>query len=132
PYVTTASNRVPFALLDTLIITIGGAWLVACGVEFARARRRGLPRAVLRIATRTVVWTAALYLLFLLAWGLNYRRVPLTDRVRFDASGVTSDGVRALAVATILQVNALYERAHENGWPPYGGIDVALAGAFDH
>jgi hypothetical protein len=126
PAVTSMSNGVPVALLDCLLLGVGFGWL-AFAIRDARA---GLLRAAFRILARSAVWAAALYLLFVAVWGLNYRRVRLADRVPFDASAVTADAARAAGLVTVAQLNALSERAHGEGWDASAGIDPVLAGAF--
>jgi hypothetical protein len=78
-----------------------------------------------------VVWAAALYLIFLGTWGLNYRRVPLTERLSFEAGRVNTDAARRLATTAIEQLNALYARAHAGGWVAPGSLDPELASAFE-
>src|SRR5687767_3449804 len=76
---TGLSNRAPFALLDALVILVVSGWgaLAARDISRTRNMQGKLFPAAARIAARTVVWAAVLYLLFLLIWGLNYRRTPL-------------------------------------------------------
>jgi hypothetical protein len=130
PYVTSASNLVPFALLDALIVIASGAWLGSIAVDLVRTGRGPSVRHVARIIARTVVWGAALYLLFLTTWGLNYRRVPLARKLQFDAGAVSPDAARVLALTTIAEVNRLHDRAHASGWPPADAVDVGLAQSF--
>src|SRR4051794_28644643 len=77
PLLTSASNLAPFALFDVFVAAVAAAWLLLAVRDLAapRPRRRG----ALRIVIRTLVWSAALYLMFLAAWGLNYRRPRLRD-----------------------------------------------------
>lgn len=131
PVITRASNVVPVACLDVLIVLIAVAWMAlsVCDV----VRRRSWPRALVAIATRAVVWAAALYLCFLGAWGLNYRRVPLIEKLRFDEARVSPDSARDLAMLAVIEVNTLYPRAHPATAPPTGfveEIDGTLAAAF--
>jgi hypothetical protein len=126
PLLTSASNLAPFALLDVLLIMLAVAW-IACAV---RDVRRSWVRAALPIAVRTLVWAAAIYLVFLAAWGLNYRRVRLIDALGVDAARVSPDAVRRAADLAVARVNALHDRAHAEGWPAAGTIEPALAGAF--
>src|SRR6478752_4254496 len=72
PLLTSASNLVPFALLDALIACVGAAWIALAVRDLKAPRQRRL--GALRIVIRTIVWSAACYLAFLAAWGLNYRR----------------------------------------------------------
>ena len=123
PLVTSASNRVPFALLDALILIVGVAWIAA----FARdARRAGVGRAALAAALRAVSWGAAAYLAFLLLWGLNYRRVPLTASLRFDHTAVTREAARRVAGVAVDRLNALADDAHRIGWRETADLDPAL------
>jgi hypothetical protein len=127
---TGLSNRVSFAVFDLLLVVVLGAWLVLAGGDVARGTRgphKGMFRAAARIAARTLVWAATLYLLFLVTWGLNYRRQPLIDKVVFDATAVNADAVRSLALTAVDRLNALYDEAHRTGWPAAGAVDTALA-----
>ena len=130
PHVTSASNRVPFALFDVLIVIAGGAWVGSIAVDFGRTGRGPWVRHVARIIARTVVWAAAFYLLFLAIWGLNYRRVPLARKLQFDARAVSPDAARVLALTSIGEVNRLHDRAHAGGWPPADAVAAPLAQAF--
>ena len=124
---TALSNQVPFALLDALLLVIIGAWLALALRDLARKSRTGLLRAAATIGARTVVWAAASYVIFLLVWGLNYRRTPLQEKLPFDVRAVTADAARLLALTSVDQLNALHETAHAAGWPAAGTIDSALA-----
>jgi REP element-mobilizing transposase RayT len=126
PTLTTASNHAPFALFDAAIVGVVALWLGLAVRDVLIAPLRG----VLRVALRTMVWSATLYLIFLVAWGLNYRRVHLVDTVQFDASAVTDESVQRVAGTAVEQMNALSDRVHLAGWPPPDLVDPALAAAF--
>jgi len=129
---TALSNRLPFALFDALIVVVISGWVVLGVRDISRTpgkRGRLLPAAG-RISARTVVWTAALYLLFLLVWGLNYRRIPLEVKLAFDDQAVTPDSARALALTAVERLNALHAVAHAAAWPGPGTIDPSLAEAL--
>jgi hypothetical protein len=126
---TAASNQVAIALLDIFLVAIVAAW-IATAVRDVR-RRDGWLRGAARIAGRTIVWSAALYLVFLAAWGLNYRRVRLVDKLPYDSSTVTADAARDAALVTVARLNALYDRAHAEGRTSPDGVDSALADGFD-
>ena len=105
--VTPASNLVPIALLDVAIIGVL-AFLV---LRFVRAGgRKPGARAVGVALLKTV---AVVYLLFLVMWGLNYRRVPLEEKLDFDRAKVTRERAFALAAESVRRVNTLYQPAHE-------------------
>src|SRR5262245_11821754 len=94
---TTLSNLVPFALLDILIVGTAIAWLITTIVDVRKGRGMW-SRVAGRVAIRTLAWMAAFYLVFLLVWGLNYRRAKLTDRLQFDEAAISAEA--AVAVAT--------------------------------
>jgi hypothetical protein len=128
PVVTSVSNRTPIALLDLFIGLVVGLWI---GLAVRDARRSsGRRRALALIALRTISWSAALYLVFLATWGLNYRRVRLVDKVPFDAAAVTADAARLAGGIAADQLNALHDPAHAEGWPAVDRIDPALSAAF--
>jgi len=112
---TSFSNRAPFALFDLLLI-LGVLWLAAIVVAIRRLFRRDAPRRVQRLIAGIVVPAAGLYLAFLVLWGFNYRRLPLEDKLAFEAAAVTPSGVRALADAAVSRLNALHDEAHAAGW----------------
>ena len=127
PLITAASNTVPIALLDVCLIAVAAAWL-ANGVRDAR-RGDGAGRAAARIAGRTIVWSAAFYLVFLAAWGLNYRRMRLADKLPYDPSRVTADAARDAAMTTVARLNDLHDEGHDQA--AASGADSPLAAGFD-
>ena len=131
-HLTRVSNRVPFALVDALLAVVG-AWLVwALARAAIRARAGGRVRALMWLLAHVATVSAVLYLAFLAAWGLNYRRIPLAAKVRFDSSAVSPEGALALARTTVDRLNALYEGAHTGAFDAggAGNIDASLARAF--
>jgi hypothetical protein len=128
PAVTFASNVAPFAWLDVMIAAVAAS-LVTLTVR--DTLRSGAWSAAKRGAWRMVVWAAALYLVFLMLWGFNYRRQRLTQRVAFEPSAVTPAAARRLASVAVDRINALHAAAHAEGWVSGSAIDPALAGSFD-
>jgi len=132
---TTASNAVPIALLDFLIVGLGLSWLLLAVVDVRRSGARGRGRAVGRIAARTAVWAAAGYLVFLVSWGLNYRRVRLEDALGVDRGRVSAGAARALAIASTGRLNGLYETAHltqpSDGWSRHPALASAFGAALN-
>jgi len=129
PLVTSASNLTPFALFDLFVLAVSTSWIVLAARDLARVK--GRIRALAVIAWRAIVWSAALYLLFLLIWGLNYRRVRLVDSLNVDAARVTPEAIKDTAVLAARRLNALHGRAHSAGWPDADVVDRELAGALD-
>jgi hypothetical protein len=100
-------GRVPFSLGEVLLWTgIGGAgaW------TFRRLRRlgraRGRRRAVL-VSTLADAWAAAgaLYLAFVVLWGLNYRRPPYAALAGLDARPATVGELVAVCERLISETN---------------------------
>jgi hypothetical protein len=119
---------VAFALFDLVLAIVIVVW-----VAFAwRDVRRSTTwlRAAGLIGARTIVWCAATYLIFLAAWGLNYRRVRLIDALPYDESAVTADAALAAARLTVDRLNRLHPLAQAVGSPPAGATDSSLASAF--
>jgi len=109
---TAVSNLVPFALIDVLLVVVAGGWIVAAARDLMRGNRDGWLLAAGNIAIRTMVGASALYLGFLLLWGLNYRRVPLAEKLEFNANRASPDAARLLLEQAVGWVNVLYESAH--------------------
>ena len=65
---------------------------------------------------RLLIVGAVLYLWFLAAWGLNYRRVPLLDRLELAHGPPTSATVLALGRQAVDRLNALHGAAHASPW----------------
>lgn len=109
PYVTAASNAVPWAVLDIAL----GVVLVVLITRYASGYRAdGWRPATLRLLVSLVTATAAIYLLFLLTWGLNYRRVPLEARLDFDRARISHEAAARLAAEATARLNDGHGRAH--------------------
>jgi hypothetical protein len=126
---TSFSNLFPFALFDVLCLAAVSAFAVAATRDF---RTRGTLAGARRLVGRLVVWAAAVYVAFLAAWGLNYRRVPLEDKLAFDRGRVTPEAADALAARAIASLNRLYAPAHRAPTPigsltrAFHDVDAAL------
>jgi len=107
---TTASNQVPFAVFDVLWVAAAAA---CATVSYRCLRVAGWRTGGLRLAAIAAHTTAILYLVFLATWGLNYRRVPLIERLAFDPGRVTRAAASRLGDEHAASLNALYARAHE-------------------
>ncbi|HEX3645276.1 MAG TPA: DUF3810 family protein [Vicinamibacterales bacterium] len=128
PLVTSFSNLAPFALLDLFIGVIAAAWLTLAVRDLLRAPKP--VRGAWLIVARTLVWSSALYLLFVALWGFNYRRPRLRDALPYDASAVTADAAVAAGRLAVDRLNTLYGPAHATGWPAAGAIDPSLERDF--
>jgi len=125
---TSGSNLAPFALIDVLIVGFPIVWAGLFARDIWRSKRR-VP-VLGRWALRTAVAAATLYLLFLVAWGLNYRRLPLDRKLPYDATAVTPEAARDAARLAVARLNALYAPAHAPGATASGDVDASLPAAF--
>jgi hypothetical protein len=109
-----ASNLMPFALFD-VIAAIAVAGLVVA--TYRAIAQYGWLRGSGRIAVILAKSSGVAYLMFLALWGLNYRRVPLVQRLAFDRTRVTREGAAQLAARTIDALNRTYCAAHTRTTP---------------
>jgi len=72
------------------------------------------------------------YLAFLAAWGLNYRRLPLESQMNFASGRVTQAAVQGLATRSVQEINRLYAPAHADpaATASLQAVRVRLAPAF--
>lgn len=104
PIVSRVSDLAPVALFDVAVIGLLAAFLW-WGIRFYTAA--GFVGLLRRLAVRLVVTASIIYLWFLAAWGMNYRRVPLQEQLAYDSSRLTRDRAMQFARAAVDQVNAL-------------------------
>ena len=121
--VTGASNHVPFAIFDVLCVfaTIAVVLLI-----YRRVLRDGWLRGLAQAAIVLVCGSSVAYLVFLATWGLNYRRLPIFEKVEFAPERVTRGAAIALGDRASRELNRLYRAAHERTVP----LD-SLASAVD-
>jgi hypothetical protein len=129
PILTSISNVVPVALFDVLCVAVLGAWVWLLIRDAAALGRRRWLRIVGRLVSRTLVMAAALYLAFLAAWGFNYRRVPLIEKVEFNPAAVSSESALRLAITSVNEVNARFRPAQGVN-TERERVDPSLAAAF--
>ncbi len=130
---TRLSDLVGFAWLDVLILAaaLGLAVWWWRGLRRARGDRAAFRRAAGRQLVLTAALAAALYLVFVLAWGLNYRRVPLKEKLDYAQHRVAPAAVAALAGEAIERVNRLHGPAGSRPWPAMADLPPRLAPAFE-
>jgi hypothetical protein len=113
--VTPVSNLFPFAWFDLVTMALAVLFLTLLLRVVGRARE-GEWRFAFRTLAHLVTAAAVVYLAFLSAWGLNYRRVPMTERLVLDREPPTSSDVLALGLSAVEKLNELHSAAHKEGW----------------
>jgi len=104
---TASLGHVPFSVAEPLLwLTAAGAAAWAWRVLRRIARGRGRRRVVL-VSALADAWTAlgALYLAFVLLWGLNYRRPPYSVLAGLDARPAAVAELAALCETLVAAAN---------------------------
>lgn len=131
PFVTSTSSLLPIALLDVWIVlaALGVAWT---GWRLLRAPSGTRARNWARTLWHVVVVASVVYIGFLACWGLNYRRLPITQGMDFDRSRVTAAEVEAAGLRAVAELNRLHQAAHLDlqSMPTLAAMRVRLAPAF--
>jgi hypothetical protein len=131
PHLTEAANRVPLALFDVATAAIL-VWLVLWWiVRLRHAAHRRVGRTVGGLAIDTAVVGALVYLLFLIVWGLNYRREPLQTALDYQPDRITRDALRTLASRTIAELNLLHAETARAAWPALPDVPAILQPGFE-
>ena len=116
PRITAVSNLLPFAAFDLILLATVAivAWIVVAAVRGLRRGQRW--RAAGTAAVRLLTTGACLYIWFLAAWGLNYQRVPLLERLELAHGAPTPATVLALGREAVDRLNQLHAPARDAGW----------------
>ena len=128
--VTPVSNLVPFAFFDPLTVLPAIVLFMAVALAVSRARVERSVRPVGALLLSVTTFAAIVYLVFLGIWGLNYRRVAMSDRLALEPSPPTSEQVLKLGFEAIRRMNGLYAEAHRIGWEPDPRFDKDLVKAY--
>jgi hypothetical protein len=96
-------------LFDVLCV---GAIAVAAVAVYRQVRARGWMRGGARALGGLLAAAATVYLVFLATWGLNYRRVPLAQKLVFEPAQITRAAARALGDTNATTLNRLYAASH--------------------
>jgi hypothetical protein len=117
PGLTGATNLLPIAWLDVLILLSAAALLVVWGRALAPRRRQRRWGRLGGALASTITLLSLAYVLFLLVWGLNYRRPPASAGLDFDPGRVSERAVERLAERAVAELNRLHPIAHASPWP---------------
>ena len=108
PAVTGFSSSVTFALLDAATAILVCAIVIA----LVRSWRASTILVWLRnVLVGGLAIAAAVYLWFMLFWGLNYRRLPLERKLAYDPARISREQAATLARLAVDQVNLLAPQA---------------------
>ncbi|MEW6323544.1 MAG: DUF3810 family protein, partial [Acidobacteriota bacterium] len=91
--------------------------------------RRAAPLG--RALAVTLAAAGVAYLWFLAAWGFNYARPPLENRIGFARERVTPEAFEALAREAVAACNRWHPDAHRAGFPAPGVTPRVLAAALN-
>ena len=127
---TPLSNAMRVAVFDLLAAagTLGVfAWWI---VALRRSRLGSRWRVVMQLGIDTLALLAGIYLVFVLVWGLNYRREPLRAKLDFRPDRVTGQALNEASVTAVARLNGLYAAAHASGWSALDELPDHLGSAF--
>lgn len=103
--ISRATGLVPFSLAEILFY----GHLASAGVLLVLLLKSLLKGGVFRLIYKTAVYLAAVYVLFMLVWGLNYSRQPLGVTLGLDVRPYGLEELNALSEHLLQQANALRE-----------------------
>ena len=129
--VTGLSSLTSLVLFDLLLVGGLVSLLVWWTRRLVRAPRGGRLRALVSLAGHTAVFAAALYLVFLGIWGLNYRRESLGAQLGYAERRVTGPALETLTAAAIENLNQLYEATERGTWLQLDELPRGLGPAFE-
>jgi hypothetical protein len=128
---TAASNLTRVAWLDGLAFAGLAALTWRLAVLFRRRHSLGARRVAAIFLGELLSLVALAYVLFVAAWGLNYRRQPLRDKLDFDARRFSNEALVRTAREAVVEVNRLYRGVENASWPALEDLPAVLGPAFE-
>ena len=130
--VTPVSNAVSFALFDMITVIAAVVLIMSAVLAVGRARAMRSVRPLGAWFLSLCTAAAVAYLVFLGMWGLNYRRVPMAERLVLATAPPSTEQVVKLGFEAIRRMNTLHTEAHRIGWDgdPRSNADLLTAYAF--
>lgn len=126
--VTSATNFLPFALLDVMLVAVLLMVLFAALRVLRIASNQGFVEGLWDGARRALRGSAVIVMLFLVAWGYNYRRQPLERTL--PGGKATPPTIEALQAA-VLDSNALAAKLRRTLGPVTDVKYEEVAGALE-
>jgi uncharacterized protein DUF3810 len=128
PRLTAFSNLFPNALFDLFCVILAAALLGFWWRGLVRAPKGSRWRAAPRLAIDTLAAIAVVYLWFLAAWGMNYRREKIAVRLDFDETRITRTALVAIASQAAVRATSVRELARPSA--DDAPLEVNLAAPF--
>jgi Protein of unknown function (DUF3810) len=133
-FITPVGNVVPVALFDVLLVAVTIFVVVRMAMRLRRVERsggwRGRAHAVRYAALDVAAAAAVLAIWFSLAWGANYLRMPLRERLDFDGTRVTRAAALGMAQTCVRELNRLHPVVSAQPWPALKALPSTLGHAF--
>ena len=126
--ITSMSNAVPLALLDLYLVAIALLLLRWIVKFFGMTRQHGIVDAIWDFIRRVIRTASVIAILFMVLWGLNYRRTSLEERLNITGPAPSVDDLQAaIADANTLATHVRPARAD---WSEALVTGAAIAPAF--
>ena len=127
---TAATAWAPFSIAEACILALAPLAVVAAGRGVARAGRSPAPfRALGSGLLRIAIGASVAYLVFLLAWGLNYQRRPLAASVGLPV-GSPEPGELAAVCAELIERSEVLRGAVEEDAAGVARVPGGVSGAL--
>ena len=123
---TSTSNLIPIAVFDLVCAGL----LVAVIAIWWSGLRAGSRRTIVAALTRTLLLAVAALVWFQFAWGLNYARPPVDERLALPRGVPVEEEVTALLTRAVADANREHPAAHAAGFPGPGDVPAPLVAAL--
>lgn len=112
-FITPIANLIPLAIFDVLLV-VSVVWVMALLLRGVRSSWRDRQVApVAKVFWRLLVFAASTYIAFLAVWGLNYQRVPLSEKLEMVSGVPEPEAVMALGLEAASRLNDLYMEVYD-------------------
>jgi Protein of unknown function (DUF3810) len=116
---SSLSGRLPFSAAEAIVLLLLLLLLLTAARQLVLLRRgrvswRTRPLAFLKFALRAAALSA---LAFMLCFGLNYQRTPLSETLAYERRAASAEELERMTRAVVSAVNLNREQAHAGGRP---------------